>query len=142
MAPDGLQLLDVHEQAAVAVEQHHACGPGRAAATPMANEMPLPMAPNSRMVRNRSCGATASGRRTHEQWPEEFTSSQSAGRCILERLDRRRAGRAGPARSRRRGCPASRRGCARPSLRCATLCSRAGSAAVSASTPRRASARR
>src|SRR5882762_851022 len=59
---------------------------GRAAATPMANEMPLPIAPNSRMVRNFSCGREGICAKNHEQWPPEFTISQSRGKAFL-RLD-------------------------------------------------------
>ena len=55
---------------------------GRAAATPMANEMPLPIAPNSRMVRNFSCGREGICAKNHEQWPPEFTISQSCGKAF------------------------------------------------------------
>jgi hypothetical protein len=80
VALDGLELLHMHHQAAVAVEQHHGRS-GRAAATPMANEMPLPIAPNSRMVRKFSWGRDGICAKNHEQCPPEFTISHSCGKA-------------------------------------------------------------
>src|SRR5215831_12318654 len=80
MALDGFKLLHVHHQAAVAVEQHD--GSIRARRRhPMANEMPLPIAPNSRMVRNFSWGREGICAKNQEQWPLEFTISQSRGKA-------------------------------------------------------------
>ncbi len=107
----------------------------------MANEMPLPIAPNSRMVRNFSCGREGICAKNHEQWPPEFTISHSGGKASSSASTTWR-GSSNPGsisntwlsgfESRMRAAIASLR---QPRFR-------AGNAAVNASTPRRASARR
>ena len=101
----------------------------------------MPIAPNSRIERNRSCGREGICAKNHEQWPEEFTSSQSAGSDFSSASTTSR-GSSSPGSISNTWLSGfeSRMRAAIASVRHIVL--RAGNAAVSASTPSRASARR
>jgi len=81
--------------------------------------MPLPIAPNSRMVRNVSCGREGICAKNHEQWPPEFTISQSCGKAFSSASTTWR-GSSSPGSISNTCCRVSNRGCAQPSHRFAS----------------------
>ena len=99
------------------------------------------VAPNSRIVRKRSFGREGICAKNHEQWPPEFTSSQSAGSAFSSpAITSRGSSKSGSTSNTWLSAFVLRMRAAMASVRHLLL--RSGRAAVSASTPSRASARK